>query len=129
MEHQHAVKEYVQSLILKARAHQPLKEGQSSTAPVEQLERAKVGAPYILFSRLTSPQKVAESLVHKLLPNFFLRRTKELLRGKMPNKNDQIVFCPLTEKQQKVYRNFLATEEVQRLLMKDEVCDCGSREK
>jgi len=47
----------------------------------------------------------------------------------MPNKNDQIVFCPLTEKQKKVYRNFLATAEMQRLFRKDEICGCGSHEK
>jgi hypothetical protein len=35
----------------------------------------------------------------------------------------------LTEKQKKVYRNFLATPEVQRLLRRDEPCHCGSSEK
>lgn len=88
----------------------PLKKGQSSTATLEERERA---------------QKVANNLVHKLLPHFFLRRTKDLLVGQMPNKIDQVVFCPLSDKQKRVYRNFLATSEVQGLLRKDEPCDCG----
>ena len=47
----------------------------------------------------------------------------------MPKKEDNVVFCPLTPKQKKVYRRFLAEDEVQLMLKKDDPCDCDSGKK
>ena len=53
-------------------------------------------------------------------------RTKDIIADQLPKKIDQVVFCPLTETQKRVYRNFLNTPEVQTMLKKDNPCDCGS---
>ncbi|TFY76961.1 hypothetical protein EWM64_g7051 [Hericium alpestre] len=42
---------------------------------------------------------VAQRLRDKLLPKFFLRRTKDIIKDQLPKKTDEIVFCPLTPKQ------------------------------
>ncbi|PPQ68987.1 hypothetical protein CVT25_009172 [Psilocybe cyanescens] len=70
---------------------------------------------------------VALILKDKLLPDFFLRRTKDIIKNQMPKKIDQVVFCPLTRLQTEAYQNILATPAVRNLVQRDEPCDCGSR--
>ncbi|TFK17535.1 hypothetical protein FA15DRAFT_604879 [Coprinopsis marcescibilis] len=90
----------------------PLTVGQSSAATPEQTVRAAA---------------VARVLKEKLLPKFFLRRTKDIIRDQLPKKTDQVVFCPLTRAQISAYKNILEMEEVQNLIKRDQPCDCGSR--
>ncbi|THG99115.1 hypothetical protein EW026_g3177 [Hermanssonia centrifuga] len=71
---------------------------------------------------------VARILKEKLLPKYFLRRTKSLIKDQLPNKYDQVVFCPLTKMQIKAYKQILETEAVYNMIHKDEKCDCGSKE-
>ncbi|KAI0312226.1 P-loop containing nucleoside triphosphate hydrolase protein [Amylostereum chailletii] len=71
----------------------------------------------------------AHALAEKLLPNFFLRRTKDIIKDQLPKKFDEVVFCPLTWKQSIVYKRILATDAVQNMVKRDELCDCGSKEK
>lgn len=47
----------------------------------------------------------------------------------LPNKIDEVAFCPMTPKQIEVYKRILNTEAVQNMIRKDELCDCGSRQK
>lgn len=47
----------------------------------------------------------------------------------LPKKTDEVVFCPLTHDQITVYRRILGTEAVQNMIRKDELCNCGSKEK
>ncbi|KAJ6542692.1 P-loop containing nucleoside triphosphate hydrolase protein [Mycena capillaripes] len=89
----------------------PLKNGQSATATDEQRRRATV---------------VSEQLHKNLLPRFFLRRTKDIIAHQLPQKSDEVVFCPLTDSQIRVYKNILAMDEVQAVLNRDELCECGS---
>ncbi|KAF8519338.1 RAD26-like SNF2 family DNA-dependent ATPase [Hysterangium stoloniferum] len=96
----------------------PLIRGQDSKATPEQVANGRV---------------VAERLVTKLLPKFFKRRfvnphfVRDIIADQLPKKIDQVVFCPLTEMQKQVYKNFLATDQVQVMLRKDEICDkCNS---
>ena len=65
----------------------------------------------------------------QFLPQFFLRRTKELLRDQLPKKTDEVVFCPLTPKQLEIYRRIIESEPVRNLVRKDEYCDCGSHKR
>ncbi|TFY62320.1 hypothetical protein EVJ58_g3937 [Rhodofomes roseus] len=88
--------------------------GKSKSASVEQRSRGI---------------RVAQVLAEKLLPHFFLRRTKDIIREQLPNKLDEVAFCPLTPKQIEVYKRILNTEAVQNMIRKDELCDCGSRKK
>ncbi|KAF8591758.1 hypothetical protein K439DRAFT_1644098 [Ramaria rubella] len=81
----------------------PLTRGQDSNATPEELATGRVW------------------LLTRLLPQFFMRRYVHL-----PKKLDQVVFCPLTEMQKRVYKRFLETNEVQTMLKKDDLCDCGS---
>ncbi|GJF00382.1 P-loop containing nucleoside triphosphate hydrolase protein [Phanerochaete sordida] len=72
---------------------------------------------------------VSKILVEQVLPQFFLRRTKDLLRDQLPRKTDEVVFCPLTPTQTAVYRRIIESAPVQNLVRKDEPCDCGSRKR
>ncbi|KAI0920468.1 hypothetical protein AcV5_010192 [Taiwanofungus camphoratus] len=90
----------------------PLTVGQSKTAKDEEHIKAAL---------------VAKILKEKLLPKFFLRRTKHIIAEQLPKKIDEVVFCPLTSKQIEVYKRILNTDAVQNMIRKDEPCDCGSR--
>ncbi|KJA22162.1 hypothetical protein HYPSUDRAFT_164868 [Hypholoma sublateritium FD-334 SS-4] len=90
----------------------PLTAGQSTGASEEGRAKALV---------------VALILRDKLLPNFFLRRTKDIIKDQLPRKTDQVVFCPLTDRQIAAYKHLLTMEPVQNLLKRDSPCDCESR--
>ncbi|KAJ7584880.1 P-loop containing nucleoside triphosphate hydrolase protein [Mycena floridula] len=94
----------------RAKVSGPLAAGQSSTATDEQ--RAK-------------GLEIAMELKCKILPGYFLRRTKDLIKHQLPKKNDQVVFCPLTPIQIKLYKVILKLPLVQALIHKDDPCECG----
>ncbi|THU93848.1 hypothetical protein K435DRAFT_861148 [Dendrothele bispora CBS 962.96] len=89
----------------------PLRNGQSSKATEKERARAL---------------NIASILHEKILPYFFLRRTKEIIADQLPNKVDQVVFCPLASIQREVYKRILQVPEVQSLVHKDDPCECGS---
>lgn len=93
---------------------EPLKLGQSHNASVHELARAR---------------KTARQLVENLLPQFFLRRMKSLIREQLPKKTDRVVFCPLTPAQADAYQNFINSDYVQTIKDSSEMCDCGSGKK
>lgn len=93
---------------------EPLKLGQSHDASNYQLARAR---------------KTAKMLVNNLLPQFFLRRTKALIKDQLPKKTDRVVFCPLTATQAEAYQNFLESDIVEHIKNSGELCDCGSGKK
>ncbi|KZT24961.1 hypothetical protein NEOLEDRAFT_1178730 [Neolentinus lepideus HHB14362 ss-1] len=92
----------------------PLLLGQSASASDEEKVQA---------------QMVSSILVNKLLPRYFLRRTKDLIKQQLPQKTDEVVFCPLTMKQIEVYRRLISSDDVKNMICRDERCDCGSRKK
>ncbi|KIW89873.1 uncharacterized protein Z519_09302 [Cladophialophora bantiana CBS 173.52] len=92
----------------------PLKLGQSHDASQYQLARAR---------------KTAKMLVQNLLPQFFLRRTKALIKDQLPKKSDRVVFCPLTVTQAKAYQNFLDSDIVQYIKTSGDPCTCGRPKK
>lgn len=98
----------------KVSISEPLKLGQSHDATVYELARAR---------------KTAKMLVENLLPQFFLRRLKSLIKDQLPKKTDQVVFCPLTTTQAKAYQNFLDSDIVQTIKDSSIICDCGSGKK
>ncbi|XVE49947.1 hypothetical protein DITRI_Ditri01bG0123000 [Diplodiscus trichospermus] len=90
---------------------EPLKHGQRSTAP----ER---------FVRIAGERK--QHLV-AVLRKYMLRRTKEETIGHlMLGKEDNVVFCAMSELQKRVYRRVLQLPDVQCLINKDLPCSCGS---
>ncbi|XVF20822.1 hypothetical protein REPUB_Repub12eG0035700 [Reevesia pubescens] len=90
---------------------EPLKHGQRSTAP----ER---------FVRIAGERK--QHLV-AVLRKYMLRRTKEETIGHlMLGKEDNVVFCAMSELQKRVYRRMLKLPDVQCLINKDLRCSCGS---
>ncbi|GLU06402.1 hypothetical protein SLE2022_234420 [Rubroshorea leprosula] len=90
---------------------EPLKQGQRSTAP----ER---------FVRVAGKRK--QHLV-SILRKYMLRRTKEETIGHlMMGKEDNVVFCAMSELQKRVYRRVLQLPDVQCLINKDIPCSCGS---
>ncbi|TFK47224.1 hypothetical protein OE88DRAFT_1666566 [Heliocybe sulcata] len=92
----------------------PLLLGQSASASDEEKVQARL---------------VSEILVNKLLPRYFLRRTKDLIKHQLPRKTDEVVFCPLTAKQIETYKRLLSSDDVKNMIRRDERCDCGSRKK
>ncbi|KAJ6619061.1 P-loop containing nucleoside triphosphate hydrolase protein [Mycena sp. CBHHK59/15] len=90
----------------------PLKAGQSTAASEEERLRSHA---------------VSQILHNKLLPRFFLRRTKVIIQHQLPKKSDEVVFCPLSNVQRSVYKRVLAMDEVQAVLHRDDPCHCGSR--
>ncbi|XP_074366145.1 switch 2 isoform X1 [Apium graveolens] len=89
----------------------PLKHGQRSSAP----ER---------FVRIADARK--QHLV-AVLRKYLLRRTKEETIGHlMMGKEDNVVFCAMSEVQKRVYQRMLQIPEIQCLINKDLPCSCGS---
>lgn len=88
----------------------PLTVGQSHDATFQQLSRAR---------------KVANKLVQRLLPDFFLRRMKSLIAHQLPKKSDRVVFCPLTDYQSLTYEKYLESEEVLLIRRSGQPCECG----
>lgn len=93
---------------------EPLKIGQSHNASLYDLARGR---------------KTAKQLVQNLLPQFFLRRMKSLIKDQLPAKTDRVVFCPLTPDQADAYRNFLESDYIQTIKRSAEICKCGSGKK
>ncbi|CAN6706632.1 unnamed protein product [Malus baccata var. baccata] len=90
---------------------EPLKHGQRSTAP----ER---------FVRVADKRK--QHLV-AVLHKYMLRRTKEETIGHlMMGKEDNVIFCAMSELQKRVYRRMLQLPDIQCLINKDNPCSCGS---
>ncbi|XP_022149686.1 switch 2 [Momordica charantia] len=90
---------------------EPLKHGQRSTAP----ER---------FVRIADKRKQhLAAVLHK----YMLRRTKQETIGHlMLGKEDNVVFCAMSELQKRVYRRMLQLPDIQCLINKDLPCSCGS---
>ncbi|KDP24110.1 hypothetical protein JCGZ_25767 [Jatropha curcas] len=90
---------------------EPLKHGQRATAP----ER---------FVQVADERK--EHLV-AVLRKYMLRRTKDETIGHlMLGKEDNVVFCAMSELQKRVYSRMLQIPDIQCLINKDLPCSCGS---
>ncbi|KAG0481847.1 hypothetical protein HPP92_009931 [Vanilla planifolia] len=90
---------------------EPLKHGQRLSAP----ER---------FIQIAEKRKQHLATV---LQKYLLRRTKEETIGHlMLGKQDNVVFCAMSDLQKRVYRRMLELPEIQCLVNKDLPCGCGS---
>ncbi|XP_071701581.1 switch 2-like [Rutidosis leptorrhynchoides] len=88
-----------------------LKHGQRSSAPEKFVQIAQKRKQHLV------------SVLHKYL----LRRTKEETIGHlMMGKEDNVVFCAMSEVQKRVYRRMLELPDIQCLINKDLPCSCGS---
>ncbi|XP_048127013.1 switch 2 isoform X2 [Rhodamnia argentea] len=90
---------------------EPLKHGQRSTAPEK-------------FVQIADKRK--QHLVG-VLRKYMLRRTKDETIGHlMMGKEDNVVFCAMSELQKRAYRRMLQLPDIQCLINKDIPCSCGS---
>ncbi|KAF5481306.1 hypothetical protein F2P56_001968 [Juglans regia] len=90
---------------------EPLKHGQRSTAPQR----------FVLVADERKQHLAA------VLQRYMLRRTKEETIGHlMMGKEDNVVFCAMSELQKRVYRRMLQLPDIQCLINKDLPCSCGS---
>ncbi|KAK9689866.1 hypothetical protein RND81_09G087100 [Saponaria officinalis] len=90
---------------------EPLKLGQRSSAP----------EPFVQVAEERKKHLTA------LLGKYLLRRTKEETVGNlMMGKEDNIVFCEMSEPQKRAYKRMLQQPEIQCLINKDLPCSCGS---
>lgn len=122
----------------------PLIQGQDSKATPEQIATSRVSLQTCHVACLkkggldhcsTSCGKTASPILQttvcwpyryasvSLDINYVLCRTKDIISHQLPKKIDQVVFCPLTDMQRRVYKNFLNTSEVKTMLKKEEPCD------
>ncbi|XP_056232348.1 DNA excision repair protein ERCC-6-like 2 isoform X1 [Seriola aureovittata] len=88
--------------------------------PIEQGQRHSASK-----RALATGRKTVRALVRRIA-HWFLRRTKSLIKGQLPKKDDRVVYCSLTSFQQTVYQTVLDTEDVKLLLRSSEKCDCES---
>ncbi|CAH6795714.1 Ercc6l2 [Phodopus roborovskii] len=77
---------------------------------------------------LATGRKAMHRLAKKM-SGCFLRRTKSLIKGQLPKKEDRMVYCSLTEFQKAVYQTVLETEDVALILRSSQPCTCGSGRK
>ncbi|CAO2596421.1 DNA excision repair protein ERCC-6-like 2, partial [Lemmus lemmus] len=77
---------------------------------------------------LATGRKAMHRLAKKM-SGYFLRRTKTLIKGQLPKKEDRMVYCSLTEFQKAVYQTVLDTEDVALILQSSQPCTCGSGRK
>ncbi|KAK4420573.1 Switch 2 [Sesamum alatum] len=90
---------------------EPLKHGQRSSAPVRFIQVANERKEHLLL----------------VLRKYMLRRTKEETIGHlMMGKEDNVVFCAMSELQKRVYLRVLQLPDIQCLVNKDLPCSCGS---
>ncbi|KAL3848831.1 hypothetical protein ACJIZ3_010713 [Penstemon smallii] len=90
---------------------EPLKHGQRSSAPEK-------------FVQIADERK--RHLV-SVLRKYMLRRTKEETIGHlMMGKEDNVVFCAMSDLQKRVYKRTLQLPDIQCLVNKDLPCSCGS---
>lgn len=90
---------------------EPLKHGQRSSAPEQ-------------FVRVAEERR--QHLV-SVLRKYMLRRTKaETIGHLMMGKEDNVVFCAMSEYQKRVYQRTLLLPDIQCLVNKDLPCSCGS---
>ncbi|CAN6287701.1 unnamed protein product [Urochloa humidicola] len=90
---------------------EPLKQGQRVSAPERFVQVADARKKHLV----------------SVLRKFLLRRTKEETIGHlMLGKEDNIVFCKMSDVQKRVYRRMLQQPDIQILINKDLRCSCGS---
>ncbi|GAB1525465.1 hypothetical protein RhiTH_008628 [Rhizoctonia solani] len=80
----------------------------------------RVGTPSQWKNAISVP--LAEGQAHRATQ-------AQVSKARMPRKFDQAVFCPLAKTQLEVYKRFLDSPDVQLMVRKDDLCDCGSEEK
>ncbi|XP_033738502.1 DNA excision repair protein ERCC-6-like 2 isoform X2 [Pecten maximus] len=88
--------------------------------PIEKGQKKTVTKRELAFARKKN-QEFGERRGKMLL-----RRTKDLISEQLPNKDDNIVFCKLTDFQTSVYQAVLTHPGMRFVLNMDEPCDCGS---
>ena len=83
--------------------------------------RAKDATPAIIELGADRGNELS-TLMHKA----YLRRTKEeVLQDELPEKDERIVFCELSDLQKRVYENILEQPDFRLLRLSSDPCDCG----
>lgn len=73
--------------------------------------------------------RLLQEQLSALLDNWVLRRTSDVISAQLPNKEEFVVFCPLTELQRSVYQALLDTDDIQLITQSNLPCECGSTAK
>ncbi|KAL6059638.1 DNA repair and recombination protein RAD26-like [Balamuthia mandrillaris] len=68
----------------------------------------------------------ASNQFNKLIKKLICRRDKTLIKDMLPSKDDNIVFCPLSELQVAAYKRVLDSPQCKLLVQREEQCPCGS---
>ena len=79
------------------------------------------------FSLLDRTKDIIRDQVHFIFVWYPWCTTNIFADNQLPQKTDQVVFCPLTDRQILAYRHLLEMEALQNLIHRDDPCTCGSR--
>jgi SNF2 family DNA or RNA helicase len=70
--------------------------------------------------------KETSNELSRLMSKAYLRRTKEeVLQDELPEKDERIVFCELSDLQKRIYQNMLELADMKMLRLSADPCDCG----
>jgi SNF2 family DNA or RNA helicase len=84
------------------------------------------GQDFSAEKTMTNKGRHAARRLHAKLQDVMLRRKKELISEELPGKEDNIVFCNLTDLQRRMYERALSVPEVTLLRRLVDKCACGS---
>ncbi|XP_062592723.1 LOW QUALITY PROTEIN: DNA excision repair protein ERCC-6-like 2 [Saccostrea cucullata] len=76
---------------------------------------------------LAMARKVKEKFA-AIRNKIMLRRTKQLIADQLPQKDDNVVFCRLSDLQEQVYQFILEHPGLKHVMSMDDPCHCGSGE-
>ncbi|KAL3868004.1 hypothetical protein ACJMK2_040844 [Sinanodonta woodiana] len=74
---------------------------------------------------LAEARKMKEKLA-SVRKDMTIRRTKKLIADQLPQKDDNVVFCKLSQIQTSIYKTILSHPDMQLVFHMDDPCDCNS---
>ncbi|KAK3612352.1 hypothetical protein CHS0354_011070 [Potamilus streckersoni] len=74
---------------------------------------------------LAEARKMKEKLA-SIRKGMTIRRTKKLIADQLPQKDDNVVFCKLSQIQTSIYKTILSHPDMQLVFHMDDPCDCNS---
>ena len=65
-------------------------------------------------------------MLHQLISTMMLQRKKDIIAHQLPKKEEKVVFCRMSDLQQRVYQRVLSSIDFQTVLRRNEECDCDN---
>ncbi|GAB1599533.1 hypothetical protein Ahia01_000230600 [Argonauta hians] len=85
-----------------------------------------LGQKHDATKRELAEARQAKQKFCELRNQIMIRRTKDVIKDQLPNKDDNIVFCKLSDVQRKLHDAISQNEDFQNILKAAQLCSCGS---